>query len=277
MANHHLPVIGGHPQGFAETCREDDWWRGPFATFLMIVAFLIYSTWALFQGAHYYADPYLSPLYSPVLLVDYDVAGAAPAWHVWFGEFPDWWPWFIPASPAALILIFPGSFRFTCYYYRKAYYRAFAGSPPGCGVNPILKGVKPYFGETALLLVQNLHRYALYPAIAFIGILYYDAFMGFFKDGEFGVGVGSLVLLLNATLLGGYTFGCHSFRHLLGGHDDCMSRGRETPRFKTWKRISWLNGNHQNFAWASLCWVGFTDVYVRLVSMGIITDYNTWN
>jgi hypothetical protein len=31
------------------------------------------------------------------------------------------------------------------------------------------------------------------------------------------------------------------------------------------------------FAWASLLWVGFTDVYVRLVSMGVITDLNTWN
>ena len=26
----------------------------------------------------------------------------------------------------------------------------------------------------------------------------------------------------------------------------------------------------------SLFWVGFTDVYVRLVSMGVITDFNTW-
>jgi hypothetical protein len=26
----------------------------------------------------------------------------------------------------------------------------------------------------------------------------------------------------------------------------------------------------------SLFWVGFTDVYVRLVSMGVITDLNTW-
>ena len=31
------------------------------------------------------------------------------------------------------------------------------------------------------------------------------------------------------------------------------------------------------FAWMSLFWVGFTDVYVRLVSMGVITDLNTWN
>jgi hypothetical protein len=30
------------------------------------------------------------------------------------------------------------------------------------------------------------------------------------------------------------------------------------------------------FAWLSLFWVAFTDVYVRLVSMGIVRDFNTW-
>jgi len=35
-------------------------------------------------------------------------------------------------SPALLILIFPLGFRFTCYYYRRSYYRAFWWSPPAC-------------------------------------------------------------------------------------------------------------------------------------------------
>ena len=30
------------------------------------------------------------------------------------------------------------------------------------------------------------------------------------------------------------------------------------------------------FAWVSLFWVAVTDLYVRLVSMGVITDLNTW-
>jgi len=30
------------------------------------------------------------------------------------------------------------------------------------------------------------------------------------------------------------------------------------------------------FAWFSLVWVGLSDVYVRLVSMEVITDLNTW-
>ena len=102
-----------------------------------------------------------------------------------------------------MILPFPGLFRFTCYYYRKAYYRAFAGSPPGCAVSP---GQRPeYHGETRLLIFQNLHRYALYIALVYVVILTYDAVLSFFKNGEFGIGVGSLVITLNTVLIASYT------------------------------------------------------------------------
>src|SRR5690606_28290984 len=99
-----------------------------------------------------------------------------------FGEWPAWWPDFplLPASPALLILAFPGLFRFTCYYYRKAYYRSFVGSPPGCAVSP---GRRPkYWGETRYLIFQNLHRYALYLAILIWATLTYDAGLAFFKN-----------------------------------------------------------------------------------------------
>lgn len=276
MATKQLNVVGGYPSGPAATIRTDRWWVGPSATFLALTAFVIYATWAAFQGAHYYADPYLSPLYSPVLFSRPQVPGAAPLGHTWFGVWPGWWPRFVPASPAFLILFFPGVFRFTCYYYRKAYYRAFTGSPPACGVNPVAGG-RRYRGETAWLLFQNLHRYALYFAVPYIFILYYDAFVAFFRNGQPGVGVGTIVLLVNATLLAGYTFGCHAFRHLVGGGFDCMSCGKKTFRYRAWKRSTWLNERHMAFAWLSLFWVGFTDLYVRLVSMGVITDWNSWS
>jgi hypothetical protein len=178
----------------------------------------------------------------------------------------------LPASPAFLIIGFPLIFRFTCYYYRKAYYRAFAGSPPACAVGAVPQ--KPYKGETGLLIFQNIHRYALYFAIIFIFILSYDAVMSFFRDGKFGVGIGSIVLLINPILLGSYTFGCHSFRHLVGGQMDCMSCNK--LRYGAWKKVTSLNERHQLFAWCSLIWVGFTDVYVRMVSMGIWHDVSTW-
>ncbi len=273
----HLPVLGGHPTGLAATLRSDAWWKGPAATVAVLSTFIVYATWAAFQGNHYFADPYLSPFYSPSVFIDTSVVGHPEigGFHGWFGEWPSWWPSFLPSSPAFFILAFPGMFRGTCYYYRKAYYRGFAGSPPGCAVTPVSRG--KYDGETKLLRVQNLHRYALYLAIPFIFFLSYDAIAAFWRDGQIGIGVGTIVLIINATLLTCYTFGCHSFRHLVSGHDDCMSCGQQTPKYVAFKKISWLNERHMQFAWMSLFWVGFTDVYVRLVSMGVITDLNTWN
>ena len=151
-----------------------------------------------------------------------------------------------------------------------------ANSPPACAVVPAGTGARVYHGETRLLSIHNLHRFAMYFALVFVPILYIDAVLAFFHDGKFGVGVGSIVLLVNATLLGGYTFGCHSFRHLVGGRDDCMSCGRATVKYKLWRRVTFLNERHMSYAWFSLFWVAFTDVYVRLVSMGVIRDFNTW-
>jgi hypothetical protein len=267
--------VGGHPAGFARTLRSDRWWVGPLLTCLGLGAFVVYSTWAAFQGAHYYHAPYLSPFYSPVLFVDPSAPGSAPLSHAWFGAWPSWWPGLLPASPAFLILVFPLSFRATCYYYRKAYYRSFFGTPPGCAVGPVTR--MDYRGETSLLVFQNLHRYALYFAIVFIFILYYDGFMALFRDGKFGVGVGSVVLLINPTLLGLYTFGCHSFRHLAGGRLDCFSCGAAGAlSHGLWRRVTFLNERHMQFAWLSLFWVGFSDLYVRMASMGLIRDFCTW-
>src|SRR5215510_15125717 len=181
MATRHLPLVGGHVEGFGATARSDNWWAGPAITFVVFSTFVVYTTWSALQGTHYEVGPYLSPYYSPVLFTDPSAPGAAPISHAWFGAWPSWWPHFLPASPAILILIFPGSFRFTCYYYRKAYYRSFAGSPPGCAVGPMTK--RKYRGETAILLFQNLHRYALYFALIFIVLLGKDAFESFFKNG----------------------------------------------------------------------------------------------
>jgi hypothetical protein len=267
----HLTVVGGHPKGFGATCRTDNWWAGAAATLAGLLAFIVYVTWASFQGEHFTSGPYLSPFYSPVLFTPPGGEGAS---HAWLGQWPGWWPAFLPASPALLILVVPASFRFTCYYYRKAYYRSFAGSPPGCAAGPLAS--RPYQGETRLLLFQNLHRYALYLAALYIPILYYDAFVAFSWEGQFGIGVGTIVLLVNATLIAGYTFGCHSFRHLIGGRSDCMSCGQATAQYGAWRFASWFNARHMQFAWFSLVWVMLTDLYVRLCSMGIITDLNTW-
>ena len=273
----HLPVVGGHVGGICATGRTDRWWAGPAFTFVVFTTFILYTTWALWQAKYYYVDPYLSPYYSPLLATDPTAPMSAPVEHAWFGSWPTWWPRFLPPSPAILVLIFPLSFRVTCYYYRKAYYRAYAGSPPGCAVNPVA-AKRPYFGETRLLLIQNVHRFALYFALLFIFFLGKDAFVAFFKDGKPGIGVGSLILTINVVLIACYTFGCHSFRHLVGGRKDCMTNcGKPTLALGSWKQASWFNARHMQFAWASLVWVMLTDVYIRLVAMGVIKDLNTWN
>jgi len=272
-------LIGGYQSGLTATMRRDRWWVEPLWTGMGFAVFVIYANWAAFQGAYYWYGSYLSPFYSPLLFIDPSAPGSAPLHHAWFGPWPQWlrsiWPPFLPPSPAWLILAGPLSFRATCYYYRKFYYRAYFLSPPACAVGALPQ--KQYRGETYLLLFQNLHRYALYIAITYIFILSYDAFIAFFRDGKFGVGVGSIVLLINPILLATYTFGCHSFRHLIGGRLDCFSCGATNQTsYGVWSKVSWLNARHMLFAWLSLIWVGFADFYVRMVSMGYIHDLSTW-
>ena len=88
---------------------------------------------------------------------------------------------------------------------------------------------------------------------------------------SFGVGIGTLVLALNVVLLGGYTFSVAiRLRHLVGGRHDCISANPIQQR--AYDCVSCLNRRHMLFAWLSLFWVSFSDVYVRLCSMGVWTD-----
>jgi hypothetical protein len=254
------------PPGLGATSRRDRWWLTPLAVFGALSAFVVYATWAAFQGEHYTYGPYLSPFYSPELF------GDSP--HAWFGPRPGWWPAWLPFSPALLILPFPGLFRITCYYYRGAYYKAFWLDPPACTVG---EPRTSYRGEHSFpLILQNVHRYFLYIAVIFLFVLAYDVWLGmWFADPatgrrEFGIGVGTLLLAVNVVLLAAYTLGCHSMRHLAGGWHDEISRS--AVRDACYSCSTALNLRHQLFAWCSLFSVAFADVYVRLCSMGIWTD-----
>jgi hypothetical protein len=264
MAHAQLPVIR---RRFGETMRRDRWWIQPAVVLTILMGFLVYSTWAAFQGRHYTHGPYLSPFYSPELF------GDSP--HAWFGPKPAWWPGWLIFSPALLILPFPGLFRVTCYYYRGAYYKAFWADPPACAVG---EPRTRYRGEAAFpLIVQNIHRYFLYVALVFLVILTYDVYQAlWFTDPatgrtEFGIGVGTLVLAANLILLAGYTLGCHSLRHVVGGYLDRLSR---TPaRRLAYDCSSCLNRAHTRWAWTSLFSVPLADLYIRLCSMGIWSDW----
>ena len=254
------------PQRVAMTMRRDRWWLPPLGTFIVLTTFIVYATWAAFQGNHYSYDHYLSPFYSPELF--------GSSRHAWFGPKPDWFPSYLPFSPALLILWAPAGFRLTCYYYRGAYYKAFWADPPSCAVG---EPRKSYLGEQSLpLILQNVHRYFLYLALAFLICLAYDAWTALhFSDpatGEvaLGLGLGSLVITANVVFLGLYTFSCHSFRHLIGGKQDSLAH--RPISLACYGCVSSLNKRHMNFAWISLFGVMGADLYVRLCSMGIITD-----
>jgi hypothetical protein len=235
------------------------WWVQPVLVVTVLSVFGAYATWAAYTGEHYHVDPYLSPLYSPLL--------------------PSPFPWL---SPAFLILWIPLGFRGTCYYYRKAYYRSFFWDPPGCAKTDLdiaHPHTKRYEGEGVFpWFLNNFHRYFLYVTTIVVAFLWYDAFLALFFPApgggrEFGIGLGTVVLFLNVIMLSAYTFGCHSFRHFVGGDLDCFSRDSSTNlRHGIWKQVTWLNERHMLFAWISLFTVWGTDVFVRLLSMGVIGD-----
>jgi hypothetical protein len=128
-----------------------------------------------------------------------------------------------------------------------------------------------YTGETRFpLILQNIHRYFFYLALPFPLILTWDALRAFsFPDG-FGIGLGTLILLVNALLLWLYTLSCHSCRHLCGGRLNTFSNA--PVRFWMWRKVSALNARHMLLAWVSLVTVAVADLYVRLVASGAITD-----
>jgi len=232
------------------TQRRDAWWVELVPVIVLMGGFSVYAFLRAREGGFYEWGPYLSPFYSP--LID-------PHHH--------WWP----LSPAFLILGGPLSFRATCYYYRKALYRAFLLDPPACAVG---EARHSYSGETRFpFILQNLHRYALYLAFIFLCFLWYDAIRAFWFNGSFYLGTGTVIMLTNVILLTLYTFSCHSLRHLVGGKFDCFSCvAGGGARHSAWKLSSFLNERHMLFAWASLISVGLTDFYIRLVASGAIRD-----
>ncbi|HEY9684661.1 MAG TPA: hypothetical protein V6C86_23975 [Oculatellaceae cyanobacterium] len=230
------------------TTRKDTWWLEPLLVAVGFAGFIIYGTFRAFENAHYEFNHYLSPFYSPKLLFN-------------------WWKF----SPAFLILWIPGGFRATCYYYRKAYYRAFFWDPPACSVGHM--GGESYGGETSFpLILQNMHRYFFYLATVVLIFLWVDVFQAMFYNGGVHLSLVSLIMLVNCVFLSGYSFGCHAFRHLVGGRLDCFSCPSAHTHYKGWKFVTKLNEHHQLWAWISLFSVGFTDFYIRQVSMNALPE-----
>jgi len=275
-------------RGFGKTDRTDDWWKGPTAMAAYLGIMIVYSTWRGMMEADFWifeefgrstghqtmwieseGSHVLSPLFSPLVIPGGDGLGSmVPLELAWM-------------SPAMFILIFPIGFRGTCYYYRKAYYRAFMQQPTGCAVS---KPWDEYSGETGILLVQNLHRYFMYAALIYLPILSYDVWMSVnFHDTSnihsYGVSIGSMMLLVNLILLTGYTFGCHAFRHLVGGGaNEWTANPMSRLKYRMWRFSTSFNENHRDWALYSLFWVMIADFYIYACTdpMFGLTDLILW-
>lgn len=261
-----------------EMQRQDTWWVEPALVIATLVLFIIYGTFRAFENNFYdtmrmfeehgvgwfkgsYAPHYLSPFYSPPIQNWYQAITGK----------------LMPISPSILLLAFPGSFRATCYFARRSYYRAFFWDPPACAVREIAQARrKNYTGERDFPFnLQNLHRYALYAIFIVVAFHWAHLVEALFFTGadhktHFGIGVGTLVIALDTVMLSLYVFSCHSFRHLVGGVLNWFSSNK--TRYKVWMTVSALNARHGLFFWVSLITVGLADVYIRLVCSGALPD-----
>ena len=204
---------------------------------LVLGGFGIYATWAALQNANYYvgAVPVAVLLALPGRQLPARHAAADRLLVEPLAGLPD------PRG-------FRGGFRATCYYYRKAYYRSFFWSPPACAV-PDARQALPR--RDALPVPAPEHPPLLLLAVARrAGLPVVGRAAGVPLPDGFGIGLGTLVLVVNAALLSLYTFSCHSCRHLCGGYLDSFQRAR--PRYRLWRFVTRLNERHMLFAWISL-------------------------
>ncbi len=245
----------------AKTLRTDRWWLAPLITFVGLAAWVTYATVRVFMHKYYFVEEhhYLTPFYSPCL-----TDRCVPESALFGRPLPSFW--LIPE--ASFTLPFLLLFRLTCYYYRKAYYRAFWLSPPACAVPD---AHQKYTGETRFpLIFQNIHRYAFYAAAIISLINTWDAIIAFRSGDSFGFGLGNVVLLINVIMLWAYTLSCHSCRHIAGGRLKHFSK--HPVRYRFWTLVSKLNVRHMQLAWITLGTLALTDFYVMAVSAGWFHD-----
>lgn len=251
--------VHGSMESLGQTDRIDSWWIESALIALGLILFIAYGMYTSFQPLNLYEyGPYVSPFRSPIL---HFIPEGAVDFSGILGQ--------------ALILIplsIPLGFRATCYYFRKAYYRAFLFSPPACAVGKA--NAEGYKGETAFpFIFQNLHRYFFYFAVVLVILHWIDTTKAFMHQGGLYIGMGSILLLLDAVFLSLYVFSCHSWRHLLGGKLDCFScSANNQMRHTGWKRVSKLNENHAVWAWVSMASIVAADLYIRLVASGVLSE-----
>ena len=277
------------PVPVPDNARKDNWRVAPYATITTFIVFIIYSTFRAFAGNNFSTFNHEGQGFPWVTNTFINHGLVQP--HYWSPFYSPYVPAYLPflnnlhypfiggvLSAALYVLIIPLSFRVSCYYGRKAYYRAIFGDPTACAVKEKFARLN-YKGETAMPnRLFNLHRYTLYLALILVCFHWYHLFEALHADVPGGgehwyFGLGTIIIAFDTLALSAYVFSCHSMRHLIGGVIDRFSRSAGTRRrFELWSKVSLLNVNHGQFFWASLISVGLADLYVCLLASGVLHD-----
>jgi hypothetical protein len=261
--------------GFARTTRVDYWWLAPASTAIGLIIFFGYLTFRAFNATYVWFESVHqphggAPFFTPVS----GYPGSVPLDHAWFGN--------VSLVVAAVSSAVTGILRAGARHCFPSHLLLLPRRVLQGGVHEAteLRGGRVTFRLSrrtrAAPVSESAPLHALWrslphrlPVVGGPG--------AFFKQGHFGIGVGTVVMVMNAALLTGYTFGCHSWRHLIGGQLDCFTcEQRSVASIRHVEGSTWLNERHMAFAWFCLVWVAFTDFYIYLVSSGTIRDLNTW-
>ena len=218
---------------FGATMRRDAWWVQPLLIFLALGAFIVYSTWAAFQGRTITPGPTSRRSIRRRSLAIRRTAGSdrSPAGGrvaAVFAGAAD--PLGAGAVPADLLLL------------SRRLLQGVLGRPArlrggrAAEELPRRAFVSADHAECASLLSLSRAASSVFLAHDVWKALWFaDPATG---TRRFGIGVGTLVLAVNVVLLGGYTFGCHSLRHLVGGFLDEPSKAPLCH--KAWRCVSCL-------------------------------------
>ena len=228
------------------TNRKDAWFVSPFLTLAGGILAFSYLGWSALHGANRAWGLYSAPAYAEPFL--------AGSWRT---------------VQIALLMIVPIGFRLTCYFGRKAFYSAALMDPPACAVAEPHR--KTYTGDTKFpFIMQNAHRYFFYLAAIVLVLHWVDLVQLVVPaDGrEWYLGLGTLLYTFDTLVLTLYVGGCHSLRHLVRGGMRCACAS--PLRYGAWKRVSFLTRYHGLLFWVSLFSFVLTDVYIRLLAMGVI-------
>lgn len=245
-------------KGTFTTLRNDKWWLLPLVEDIVIVIFILYTVADMLfgtSGMTYSSNGYVSPIFGINIIPQSFYASLG---------------WSSAISTAWIFIWAPLGFRASCYAERKIYYRGFFATPPACAVNGIDVRRGKYTGERALpFILNNFHRYFAYLTFVLMVLQTIDVLVAL----TYGIGIGTILMVITAVFLSFYVYGCHALRHAVGGGRNCYTCGSVAKvQYKFWRIGTRLNEHHERWFWCSLIMVMVVDLWIHLVVMNPSID-----